>query len=278
MSEMQLPDFEKIAPIEKRGISLVDTHAHIDGEEYDDDREAMLSRAREAEVVRVVNFGDAMSSSERSVALAESHEMVYTGVGIHPENVVVMTQDDYDKIARWAKSEKVVAIGEIGLDYYWEKDGERRRLQKSMMIRQIDLARNLHLPVCIHDREAHGDMMAILRKEGRGVPGVIHCYSGSWEMAKELLRLGYYLGIDGPITYKNAVKSLDIIKKMPADRILIETDSPYLAPMPLRGRRNEPAFVREVARFAAELRGETLEDFASQTTSNAIELYGIKLR
>ncbi len=277
MSEMALPNFEKMEPIEKRGIVLVDTHCHIDGPEYDDDREAMLERARAAEVTRIVNFGDTMESSARSVKLADTHEMVYVGVGIHPENVTEMTQADDDKIAEWAKDEKVVAIGEIGLDYYWEKDPENHRRQKALLVHQLDIARQLHLPVCIHDREAHGDMMKILRSEGRGIPGVIHCYSGSWEMAKELIKLGYFLGIDGPIMYKNAVKKLDIIKKMPADRILTETDSPYLTPLPYRGRRNEPMFVRRVAEFAAELRGETIEEFAKQTTENAVNLYGIKL-
>ncbi|MGN0941363.1 MAG: TatD family hydrolase [Selenomonadaceae bacterium] len=264
-------------PIEKRGIVLVDTHCHIDGPEYDDDREAMLERARAAEVTRIVNFGDTMESSARSVKLADTHEMVYVGVGIHPENVTEMTQADDDKIAEWAKDEKVVAIGEIGLDYYWEKDPENHRRQKALLVHQLDIARQLHLPVCIHDREAHGDMMKILRSEGRGIPGVIHCYSGSWEMAKELIKLGYFLGIDGPIMYKNAVNKLDIIKNMPADRILTETDSPYLTPLPYRGRRNEPMFVRRVAEFAAELRGETIEEFAKQTTENAVNLYGIKL-
>ena len=277
MSEMALPNFEKMEPIEKRGIVLVDTHCHIDGPEYDDDREAVLERAQAAEVTRIVNFGDTMESSARCVKLADTHEMVYVGVGIHPENVTEMTQADDDRIAEWAKDEKVVAIGEIGLDYYWEKDPENHRRQKALLIHQLDLARQLHLPVCIHDREAHGDMMKILRSEGRGIPGVIHCYSGSWEMAKELLKLGYFLGIDGPIMYKNAVKKLDIIKKMPADRILTETDSPYLTPLPYRGRRNEPMFVRCVAEFAAELRGETIEEFAKQTTENAVNLYGIKL-
>ena len=277
VSEMALPDFEKMEPIEMRGITLVDTHCHVDGAEYDDDREAVLERAQAAEVTRIVNFGDTMESSARCVKLAATHEMVYVGVGIHPENVTEMTQADDDRIAEWAKDEKVVAIGEIGLDYYWEKDPENHRRQKALLIHQLDLARQLHLPVCIHDREAHGDMMKILRSEGRGIPGVIHCYSGSWEMAKEILKLGYFLGIDGPIMYENAVKKLDIIKKMPSDRILTETDSPYLTPLPYRGRRNEPMFVRRVAEFAAELRGETIEEFAKQTTENAINLYGIKL-
>ena len=176
----------------------------------------------------------------------------------------------------WAALPKVIAIGEIGLDYYWEKDEEKRALQRSIFIRQLDLARQLHLPVCIHDREAHGDTLAILNKEGRGVPGVVHCYSGSWEMAQELLKLGFFLGVDGPLTYKNAARLPEIVRKLPADRILVETDSPYLTPVPKRGQRNEPAFVRYVAEFAAGLRGESLERFAEQTTRNAMEIYGIE--
>ena len=256
-------------------MELIDTHAHIDGEAYENDRREMLARAKAADVVQVINFGDSMESSARSVALAEAEPMVFTGVGVHPEEVFKMTDADDERLAEWAKSSKVIAIGEIGLDYYWEKDQEKRVLQREMFIRQLSLARELDLPVCIHDREAHGDMMSILKNEGRKNRGVIHCFSGSWEMAAELLKLGWYLGIDGPITYKNAVKAPEILRKLPAERILIETDSPYLSPQPYRGKRNEPAYVRATAEFAASVRGESLAEFALQTTKNARELYAL---
>ena len=186
-----------------------------------------------------------------------------------------MTGADDDRLAAWAALPKVVAIGEIGLDYYWEKDSGKRELQKQIFIRQLDLARQLHLPVCIHDRDAHGDTLAILKKEGRDIRGVLHCYSGSLETARELLKLGWYLGVDGPLTFKNAAKLPEVLRALPAERILIETDCPYMAPAPFRGKRNEPAFVKYIAQKAAEIRDESPEKFAEQTRQNARDLYGI---
>ena len=268
-----LPPWEQDA----EGISLVDTHAHIDGEDFDEDREDMLARAKRAGVIAVVTFGDTMEASARAASLAAKHENVFAGVGVHPENVYPFTKDDDDRLAAWTKGKNIVAIGEIGLDYYWEKDEEKRKLQRKMFVRQLALARDLDLPVCIHDREAHGDLMTILKTEGRKNRGVIHCFSGSWEMAKELLKLGWYIGVDGPLTYKNAAKLPEIVAKTPADRLLVETDCPYLSPLPYRGKRNEPAYVRITAERAAEIRGESLEDFAAQTTKNACEIYGLKV-
>lgn len=268
-----LPPWEQDA----EGISLVDTHAHIDGEDFDEDREDMLARAKQAGVIAVVTFGDTMEASARAVSLAAEHENVFAGVGVHPENAYPFTKDDDDRLAAWTKGKNIVAIGEIGLDYYWEKDEEKRKLQRKMFVRQLALARDLDLPVCIHDREAHGDLMMILKTEGRKNRGVIHCFSGSWEMAKELLKLGWYIGVDGPLTYKNAAKLPEIVAKTPADRLLVETDCPYLSPLPYRGKRNEPAYVRITAERAAEIRGESLEDFAAQTTKNACEIYGLKV-
>ena len=256
-------------------MELIDSHAHLDGEKFADDRAAVIERARENGVVKIITMGDSLESSARSVALAEEFESVYVAVGIHPEEAQPMTTATDEQLAAWAAQEKVVAIGEIGLDYYWEKDEEKRALQRAIFVRQLDLARQLKLPVCIHDREAHGDMMKILKTEGRGLRGVLHCYSGSWEMAAELLKGDWYFGIDGPLTYKNAAKLPEIVQRLPAERILVETDSPYLSPMPFRGKRNEPAHVLYVAKKAAELRGESLEDFARATRENTRALYGI---
>ena len=256
-------------------MELIDTHAHLDDEKFAHDRAAVVERALAAGVVKIITMGDSLDSSARSVALAERFEQVYAAVGIHPEEAQPMTAATDDRLAAWAAQEKVVAIGEIGLDYYWEKDEERRALQRAIFVRQLDLARQLKLPVCIHDREAHGDMMKILKTEGRGLRGVLHCYSGSWEMAAELLKSDWYFGIDGPLTYKNAAKLPEIVQRLPAERILVETDSPYLSPMPFRGKRNEPAHVLCVAKKAAELRGESLEAFARATRENTRELYGI---
>lgn len=256
-------------------MELIDTHAHLDGEKFDADREEVIARARANGVVKIITMGDNLASSARSVALAEGFEPVYAAVGIHPEEAQPMTSADDDRLAAWAAQEKVVAIGEIGLDYYWEKDEEKRALQRTIFVRQLDLARQLDLPVCIHDREAHGDMLKLLKTEGRGMRGVLHCYSGSWEMAAELLKGDWYFGIDGPLTYKNAAKLPEIVQRLPAERILVETDSPYLSPMPFRGKRNEPAHVLQVAEKAAELRGESLEVFARATRQNTRDLYGI---
>ena len=256
-------------------MELIDSHAHLDGEKFADDRAAVIERARENGVVKIITMGDSLESSARSVALAERFEPIYAAVGVHPEEAQPMTAATDEQLAAWAAQEKVVAIGEIGLDYYWEKDEEKRALQRAIFVRQLDLARQLKLPVCIHDREAHGDMMKILKTEGRGLRGVLHCYSGSWEMAAELLKGDWYFGIDGPLTYKNAAKLPEIVQRLPAERILVETDSPHLSPMPFRGRRNEPAHVLYVAKKAAELRGESLEDFARATRENTRALYGI---
>jgi len=260
---------------DEQEVRLIDTHAHIDNEKYDEDRAEMLQRAQAAGLVAVINFADCMESCERSVAMVQEYDMVYTGVGVHPEEIFPFTQADDDRLVAWTEQPHVIAIGEIGLDYYWEKDEEKRQLQREMLVRQLDLARQLHLPVCIHDREAHGDMLKILKTEGKGIPGVIHCYSGSYEMALELLRLGYFLGIDGPLTYKNAVQLPEMLPKLPADRLLVETDCPYLTPVPHRGKRNEPAFVRYTAEVAAQLRGVSLAELAAQTTRNACELYNL---
>ena len=256
-------------------MELIDSHAHLDGEKFADDRAAVVERALAAGVVKIITMGDSLESSARSVALTEEFDPVYAAVGIHPEEAQPMTAATDEQIAAWAAQEKVVAIGEIGLDYYWEKDEEKRALQRAIFVRQLDLARQLRLPVCIHDREAHGDMMKILKAEGRGLRGVLHCYSGSWEMAAELLKGDWYFGIDGPLTYKNAAKLPEIVQRLPAERILVETDSPYLSPMPFRGKRNEPAHVLYVAKKAAELRGESLEAFARATRENTRDLYGV---
>ncbi len=257
------------------GIFLVDTHCHIDGEEYEHDRDEMIARAGRAGVKLLVNMGDRMESSERSVKLAARYDNVYTGVGVHPEEAFPFTQADDDRLAAWTNEPRVIAIGEIGLDYYWEKDEEKRQLQRDIFIRQLALARDLDLPVCIHDREAHGDVLKILQTEGRQNRGVVHCFSGSVELARELLKLGWYLGVDGPITYKNAKKGIEVVREIPLDRLLLETDSPYLTPHPYRGRRNEPGLVRLVAEKVAELREISLPELAVQTTKNARDIYGL---
>ena len=254
-------------------IELVDTHTHLNDDKFADDVPDAVARARAAGVRRCINMGDTLESSKKAVELAHAYEGLFAGVGIHPEEARELTADDDAQLAAWAEDEKVVCIGEIGLDYYWVKDEPTRELQRRIFIHQLDLARQLHLPVCIHDRDAHADTLAILKKEGQGIPTVLHCYSGSVEMAREFLKIGCYLGTDGPLTFKNASKLLNVIRDMPLGRLLVETDAPYMAPVPMRGKRNEPAFVRFIAEKVAELRSMTLADVARATTTNAEAIY-----
>jgi len=254
-------------------IELVDTHTHLNDDKFADDVPDAVARARAAGVRRCINMGDTLESSKKAVELAHAYEGLFAGVGIHPEEAHELTADDDAQLAKWAEDEKTVCIGEIGLDYYWVKDEPTRELQRRIFIHQLDLARQLHLPVCIHDRDAHADTLAILKKEGQGIPTVLHCYSGSVEMAREFLKIGCYLGTDGPLTFKNASKLLNVIRDMPLDRLLVETDAPYMAPVPMRGKRNEPAFVRFIAEKVAELRSMTLADVARATTTNAEAIY-----
>lgn len=256
-------------------IELVDTHTHLNDKKFAGQEAAAIERARENGVTRLINMGDTLASSEKAAELAAAYEGVYAGVGIHPEEAFPLTSREDDMLAAWTEQPRVVAIGEIGLDYYWEKDAGKRQLQQQIFIRQLDLARQLHLPVCVHDREAHGDTMAILKKEGRGIRGVMHCFSGSWEMAQELLKMGWYLGVDGPLTFKNAAKLPEIVQKFPLEHLLVETDAPYMAPVPMRGKQNEPAYVRYVAEKVAEIKGISVEMVAKQTSRNAEGLYGL---
>ena len=253
--------------------TFIDTHAHLYDERYDDDRAEMIARAAEAGVTQIISMGDTMAASAQVVADAEQYPALYAAVGIHPESACVLTDAERAQLLTWAQHPKVVAIGEIGLDYYWEKDPKARAVQRELFVTQLNLARAAGLPVCIHDREAHGDTLAILQAEGRDLTGVLHCYSGSLEMARELWKMGYYIGIDAPLTYKNAGKLPAIVREAPQDKLLIETDSPYLAPVPKRGKRNEPAYVAFVAAKIAELRGESVEEVARYTTENARRLY-----
>lgn len=252
---------------------FIDTHCHLEDEKFSDDRAEVLARAKIAGVARIINFGSTMQSSISVTELAKVFPELYAGVGIHPEEI-----DDFDektcaKLAELAADKKVIAIGEIGLDYHWEKDSARRLIQQKIFIEQLDLARQLNLSVCVHDRDAHGDTLKILQSEARDLRGVLHCYSGSLETAREVWKLGWFIGVDGPLTFKNSAKLPEIVKAAPRELILIETDAPYLAPTPYRGKRNEPAYVVEVAKKLAEVRGETLEEVADYTTANAINLY-----
>ena len=257
-------------------MKFVDTHCHLTDEKFSADLVEVYERAKNFGVDRVINFGSTLKDSAEVVELAEKFSGMFAGVGIHPEEV-----QDWDgkisaeKIFELAKKNKVVAIGEIGLDYHWEKSSEGKILQQKIFVEQLDIARQLNLPVCIHERDAHGDCLKILQTEGRGLRGVLHCYSGSLEMAHEIWKLGWLIGIDGPLTFKNSAKLPEIVQAAPREMLLLETDAPYLAPVPYRGKRNEPAYLIEIAKKVAEIRSEDLKTVAEYTTQNAKQLYNI---
>lgn len=249
-----------------------DTHAHYDSGAFNADREEILAALPEAGVALVVNPGCEVRSSETAIALAERFPHVWAAVGVHPEDMADMSDGDLDKIEQLSKHRKCVAIGEIGLDYYW--DATHKEEQKALFIEQLALALRRDLPVIVHDREAHGDCLDIVRQYP-GLRGVFHCYSGSVEMAQELLKRGWYLGFDGPITYKNARKALEVLEICPLDRILIETDSPYLSPIPMRGKRNDSRNLVYVTEKIAEIKGITPEEAAAITMENGKKLFNI---
>jgi TatD DNase family protein len=252
---------------------LFDSHAHLDDEKFAADRDEVIARAIANGVTGILNAGACMASSARSVALAEKYDVIFAAVGIHPHDAKEAMPTDYEQLATWAGHSKVVAIGEIGLDYYY--DLSPRPVQQAVMISQIDVARQTQLPIILHDRDAHGDIMSIVKKEARGMTGVFHCFSGSMEMMQEVLKLGFYVSIGGPVTFKNAAKLLQIAAAVPLERLLLETDCPYLTPQPHRGKRNEPAYVRLVAEQVASLRGINLEALAAATTANVKQLFSI---
>ncbi len=255
-------------------MEFVDTHAHLQDDAYKDDLAETIARAKAAGVNKIITMGDNIVNSRLAVDLAEKYEEIYAAVGLHPENIDENENYLYE-LKELAKSKKVVAIGEIGLDYYWEKDLARRGLQQKIFREQLQLAKELNLPVCVHDRDAHGDTLRILKEESENLRGVCHCFSGSYEMAIELFKIGFYIGVDGPLTFKNAAKLPEIVKNSPQNRILLETDSPYLTPAPYRGKRNEPSYIPHIARKVAEIWEIDADEVARITTDNVKKLYNI---
>lgn len=254
---------------------LFDTHTHLDAPEFDNDREETIARAVEQGVTRMVNIGFNRETIPTTMKLAESYDFIYAAVGWHPVDAITMQNGDLDWIAELCKHEKVVAIGEIGLDYHW--DTSPKEVQHKVLRDQIGLARELKMPIIIHNRDAHEDVIRILREEKASeIGGIMHSFSGSWETAKMALDMNFHISFGGPITFKNARQPKEVLVKVPDDRLLIETDSPYLTPHPYRGKRNESGHVRLVAEAAAELKGISLEELAAITTKNALERFGIK--
>ena len=252
---------------------LFDTHAHYDDERFDGDREALLAGMPEKNVGLIVNPGCDISSSRTAVALAESFDFVYAAVGIHPENCGDFEPGMIDLLRQMAKNPRVVAIGEIGLDYYWAENPPRE-LQQEVLRRQLRLAEELGLPVIIHDRDAHGDTLEIVREFPR-VRGVFHCFAGSVEMARELIKMGWMLSFNGAVTFKNAKRAPEVIAEVPLEKLMIETDAPYLTPVPHRGERNDSSYVRLVAEKIAQIKGLTPEEVEKATWENGRRFFGV---
>lgn len=258
-------EFLNETPLEKPLI--FDTHAHYDDERFDEIRDKLLSTLTKNGVGAVISCGCDKNSSKKALEMAEKYDNVYAAVGIHPCNIDSGTT--IEEIENLAKHKKCVAIGEIGLDYYWVQDNKPQ--QKEIFIKQLELAKKLELPVLIHDRDAHADTLEILR-EYKPL-GVVHSFSGSPEMAKELIDLGLYIGIGGVITFKNAKKLPDVVKMIPMDRMLLETDAPYLTPVPFRGKTNHSAMIYFSAEKIAEIKNSTTEEILKQTFLNAENLF-----
>lgn len=252
---------------------LFDTHAHYDDERFDEDRETLLNAMPEKGVGLIVNPGCDLPSSRMAVDMAQKYDFLYAAVGIHPENCGDFAPAMTDELRALIKAPKVVAIGEIGLDYYWAENPPRE-LQQEVLRRQLALAQELHLPVIIHDRDAHADTLSIVR-EFPQVTGVFHCFAGSVEMAQALIKMGWMLSFNGAATFKNAKKAPEVIAAVPLEKLMIETDAPYLTPVPHRGERNDSSYVRFVAEKIAEIKGISAEEVEKATWENGKAFFGI---
>lgn len=253
---------------------IFDTHAHYDDEAFDEDREELLSSMKAAGIGRIVNIGANMASSARSLELAGKYDFIYAAVGVHPSDTQELDDDKLEQLRLMSRDEKCVAIGEIGLDYYWpEPDHE---LQKKWFRRQIALAKEEKLPIIIHSREAAADTLSILKEENAGENGgVVHCFSYSAEVARQCVALGFYIGVGGVITFKNGRRLKETVDILPMENIIIETDCPYLSPVPNRGKRNSSLNLPLVVDAIAEIKGITAEEVIRITEENAKKMYGI---
>ncbi|TDQ34242.1 TatD family hydrolase [Aureibacillus halotolerans] len=257
-------------------MKLFDTHTHLNVHQFDEDREETYQRAKDAGVEKMIVVGFDTETIESALAFAESHDDVFAACGWHPVDAIDMTERDLNYLEELALAKKIVALGEMGLDYHWDKSPAD--VQKEVFVRQIQLAKRTKLPIIIHNREATRDVVDILKAErAEEVGGVMHCFAGDVDIAKECLDMGFYISFGGPVTFKNAHMPKEVAKIVPADRLLIETDCPFLAPHPYRGKRNEPAYVRLVCEQIAALRDEPEEDVAQQTYDNACRLFGLNL-
>lgn len=252
----------------------IDTHVHLNADQYEEDLQEVIDRALEAKVERMVVIGFDRKTIERTMQLIEQYDFVYGVIGWHPVDAIDCTQQDLEWIEQLASHPKIVGIGETGLDYYWDKSP--KDVQQELFRKQIQLAQKINLPIVIHNRDATGDVVQILREENAAsVGGVMHCFSGSVETARECIAMNFMISLGGPVTFKNARLPKEVATEIALEHLMIETDAPYLAPHPHRGKRNEPAFVPLVAEEIARLKGLTIEEIAQATTANAKNFFGI---
>lgn len=255
---------------------LFDTHVHMNARQFLEDRDEVIHRAFDTGVQYMVVVGFDHETIPLAIEIAEQYETIYAAVGWHPVDAIDMKEEDLAWIEELSKHPKVVAIGEMGLDYHWDKSP--KEIQKEVFRKQIQLAKKVNMPIIIHNREATEDIIQILREENaQEVGGIMHCYNDSVEYVQECLDMNFYISLGGPVTFKNAPLPKEVATKVPIDRLLVETDAPYLAPHPNRGKRNEPAYVKLVAEKIAELREIPFEELCQQTTNNALKLFKIDL-
>lgn len=252
---------------------MIDSHAHLEMDAFDADRNAVIARARAAGLTAIITVGTTILDCLKAVEIAERYPLVYASVGIHPHEAKGIDAATYNALRKLAQHRKVVAIGEIGLDYFY--DHSPRETQLRHFTAQLDLAVELDLPVIIHDRDAHADTLGIIRRKRGGLRGVLHCFSGDAAMARECIDMGFFLSVAGPVTYRKSEPLRAVVRDIPADRLLIETDAPYLSPQPWRGKRNEPAYVAETARCVAEIRGIPAGELDRLTEENTRRLFGL---
>ena len=252
---------------------IFDSHAHYDDEAFNEDREEIIQGLKDKRVIGVLNCGASIEGARMSVELSNKYDFIYSAVGIHPEHADMVNEQVIEELRGLAQNPKVRAIGEIGLDYYYEENPSRQ-IQKDAFKLQMKLAKELKMPVVIHDRDAHKDTLDIL-KEFPEVIGVVHCFSGSVEFARECLKLGYYIGFTGVITFKNAIKLVEVARVVPMDRILVETDCPYMAPTPHRGKRNQSDYIKYIIEKVAEIKDKTIEEIEDITVLNIKQLLKI---
>lgn len=256
----------------KEGVVMIfETHAHYDDTQFDKDRDALLSAMESGGVGTIVNVSATLESWDKSVALTEKYPFVYAAVGVHPDEVGELNEENFAQMKKLYEKDKVIAVGEIGLDYYW--DNEPHEVQQKWFIRQLQLAKELNLPIIIHSRDAAADTLQLMKEYAQGLQGVIHCFSYSTEMALEYLKMGFYIGVGGVVTFPNGKKLKEVVKTIPLTSIVLETDCPYLSPVPNRGKRNSSLNLIYVAEEIARLKGISAEEVIEQTEKNAKALY-----